>query len=497
MPGIALAGRYAFALLVVPGNPGHVDLLSIDVGNPALPTIIGRVTLAGGRSVQLVGSLVYVAAGPGGFQIVDVSDPTDPTIVGGVDTPGTAHALTLGNGWAFVADDSSVLAIDVRNPAAPAIRGTLATPATAVALFGARLYAIGGTQLKVIDVGTPTSPALLSASFAYGAQRVAVAGSTLYLASPEVDALNGTGGLYVFNVSSTTPQVLANTSGRFDNTGIGVAGNRAVVTGNGLGLKVVDVADPGAPRVIGALGGTMKSVDMAGRYAYVLLIVPGNPSHTDLLVVDVGGATPVVVGRTTLTGGLGIRVVGDLAYVAAGASGLQIVDVGDPASPRSAGIVDTGGTAYNVAVEGDLAFVADGSALVVVDVSRPSQPAIRGSLATPATAVATAGSRAYVVGGNQLKAVNVSNPAAPALLGSIASLGQGIDLLGNLAFVASPALNHFDPNGGVFAYDVSDPTRMRQVAQIKTPGLTRVLRVSGGRVYAGDSAAIVDVIEVP
>jgi hypothetical protein len=495
MAGVALDGRYAFVLLVVPGNPGHTDLVSVDLRDPSAPAIAGRVTLAGGLSVQLVGTLAYVAAGRGGFQIVDVSDPADPTIVGGVDTPGTAYAVAVGNGWAFVADDASVIAIDVRNPAAPVVRGTLGTPATAVALAGARLYALGATQLKVIDVTNPAAPALLGTpTNAFGAQRLAVSGNTLFMASPEIDVGRGLGGLYVLDVAGT-PRVLANTSGRFDDTGIAIDGTRGVVTGNGLGLKVVDVADPHAPRVVGALSGTTKDVAMAGPYAYVLLVVPGNPSHTDLLVIDVSGATPVTVGRTTLAGGLGIRVVGGLAYVAAGNAGLQIVDIGNPAAPRSAGIVDTAGTAYRVAVVGDLAFVADGSALVVVDVSRPSQPAIRGSLTTPATAVAAAGSRAYVLGGNQLKAVDARNPAAPALLGALASLGQGIDLLGNVAFVATPAINHHDPTGGVSAIDVTDPTRMRVVTQIKVPGITRVVCVSGGRVYAGDGAAIVDVIE--
>src|SRR5439155_131752 len=144
---------------------------------------------------------------------------------------------------------------------------------------------------------------------------------------------------------------------------------------------------PAAPRTVAAPGGTIRGVAIAGQFAYALNLVPGNPAHTDLLVVDLRApASPAVVGRTTLAGGSDVKVAGSLVYVAAGGAGLQIVDVGSPLAPAIVGTVDTPGTATAVAVANGHAYVADDTALEVVDVANPARPVIVGSLATTATA---------------------------------------------------------------------------------------------------------------
>ena len=65
-------------------------------------------------------------------------------------------------------------------------------------------------------------------------------------------------------------------------------------------------------------------------------------------------------------------------------SGLQVVDVGTPASPQIIGSVDTPGYAEGVTVVGTTAYVADNdSGLQVIDVSTPASPQIIGSVDTP------------------------------------------------------------------------------------------------------------------
>jgi hypothetical protein len=55
-----------------------------------------------------------------------------------------------------------------------------------------------------------------------------------------------------------------------------------------------------------------------------------------------------------------LEVVGDLAYIAAGVSGLQIVDVSDPDNPEIIGYWDDNpGYAYGVTVSDDYAYLAD------------------------------------------------------------------------------------------------------------------------------------------
>jgi hypothetical protein len=74
---------------------------------------------------------------------------------------------------------------------------------------------------------------------------------------------------------------------------------------------------------------------------------------------------------------------GELAYVADGASGLQVVDVSVPTAPVIIGHLDTPGFAWGISVGGGHAYIADGSGMMVADVGAPTAPAIVGSVDGP------------------------------------------------------------------------------------------------------------------
>ncbi|TMA38747.1 MAG: hypothetical protein E6J79_05780 [Deltaproteobacteria bacterium] len=490
MRDAAVAGQFAYALNVVAGNPARSDLVVIDLRVPGTAAVVGRVTLGlEAAALRVVGTVAYVAAGAAGLEIVDVSNPSLPTVVGTADTPGTATGVAVVNGRAYVADDTALH---------PSIVGSLVTRVRAVTVTGTRLYALdGGPQFKVIDVANPGAPALLSAVNGLGAQNLDAAGSMVLVVSAQVDTTTKTAGLYVLDASvPTAPRVVGNSWGGFDSWGVAASGPLAVAAGNTFGMKVVDVSVPSAPRALATLPGTVRGVAMAGQFAYALTLVPGNPAHTDLLVVDLRTpAAPAVAGRTTLAGGSDLKVVGSLVYVAAGGAGLQIVDVGNPSAPAVVGTADTPGLATAVAVANGRAYVADDSSLQVIDVANPARPAVVGTLATRSTAVAVAGSRAYVLdGGLQLKIVDVSRPTAPALLSATRGFGaQGLDVAGALAFLATPVANH-DPTAGLYVVDVSNASAPQLVKQVMVPGMVRTVSAAVGAVYVGDGAALVDVV---
>ena len=84
--------------------------------------------------------------------------------------------------------------------------------------------------------------------------------------------------------------------------------------------------------------------------------------------------------------------------------------------------------ACGVAVRSSYAYVTAYNihALVVVDVSNPASPSIRGSVVSSSlmnipVCVAVSGSYAYVTAANSLVAVDVSNPASPVIRGSVVS----------------------------------------------------------------------------
>src|SRR5205814_9742874 len=97
--------------ITVQANPSHVDLEVIDITTPSAPSVSGHVTLgADARQLQVVGTLVYVAAGvANALKVVDVSTPGMPVVIGTAPLPTTAAGLAVDDTHhrAYVADTTS------------------------------------------------------------------------------------------------------------------------------------------------------------------------------------------------------------------------------------------------------------------------------------------------------------------------------------------------------------------------------------------------------
>ena len=229
-----------------------------------------------------------------------------------------------------------------------------------------------------------------------------------------------------------------------------------VIITNGDAEVSVPVTVDSVPRPLSfvAIPGFANNVDVSGDFAYVAA------GSTGLQVVDVSDrSTPVVIGSVDTPGNANdVRVVDSTAFIADGSSGLQVVDVSDPANPTIIGAVDTPGVAWDVVVDGNLAYVADGaSGLQIIDVSDPTSPSITGAVDTPGTAkgvdVNPAVGLAVVADGTAgLQVVDISNPAIPALQG-VVDTGDARDVAldTDFAFVAEFTNNSFT------TVDISDP----------------------------------------
>ena len=236
--------------------------------------------------------------------------------------------------------------------------------------------------------------------------------------------------LTVCNFDATGGQVFAGTSGICTIT-------MTFASFSATAIGTVRSFSP-TPMSFVSIPGFANSVDVSGDVAYVAAGSAG------LQIVDVSNRmSPRVVAFLALPGNANdVKVDGARAYVAAGAAGLHIVDISSPASPRLLGSVDTPGQAYDVRASGNLAFVADGPAgLKIIDVSSPDRPRIVGSIAIPGVAhgVDVNGQIAVVAAGfSGLQVVNVANPAAPALMGRIGLPDEAKDVVldGTVAYVA-------------------------------------------------------------
>jgi hypothetical protein len=264
--------------------------------------------------------------------------------------------------------------------------------------------------------------------------RVATSPGFAYVAGP-----NGTT-LDVIDVATPIQPTLCGTVPNFYANDIATLG-RYVVATRGGSLVVLDAVNPCAPVMVGSLplSGAFR-IAIAGRFAYVL--VTGGVAGA-LVIVDLAEPTaPVERGRVPVSAHpADLDVSGGRVYVADRASGLRIIDVGNPSAPvqlvgRSVG--RPGQEAWGVAVSGTYAYVTVhgmnahygiplSGDILVLDVY-DDNPVLVGSIASPVAPeeITVSGSYAYVIeddidfyaGQEQLRVYDVSDPFLPALVAS-------------------------------------------------------------------------------
>jgi len=156
-----------------------------------------------------------------------------------------------------------------------------------------------------------------------------------------------------------------------------------------------------------------------------------------------------------------LAISGDYAYVADYSAGLSVISIADPAHPAEVGRCSLG-TAYGVAASEGYAYVADvGSGLWIISVADPAHPARVGHYDSPgrASGVAVAGDFAYVADGDSgLRVVSIADPANPTEVGHCytPSPAFAVAAAGDYAYVAA-----YD--AGLRVISVADPAHPVEV----------------------------------
>jgi len=308
-----------------------------------------------------------------------------------------------------------------------------------------------------VATGDDIDPVLLGEYDTSGeALSVAVSGNYAYVAG-------GAAGLQVIDVSDPARPQQVGSSGPGQAMELAVLGRYAYVVDGSAGLWAVDVSDPANPQVVSAYdtGGVAVGVAASNNYVYVAVMGwhDGTNSHNPgLLVVDVSvPAHPRRMGGCDVPSASGLAVSGDYAYVARPGAGLRVIDISDPGNPRQVGACtyESAGaySGCDIAVSGHYAYVTDagelwydGSGLIVIDISNPTNPRQVGRYDTnlflwSAYAVAVSGHHAFVAASDGLVdglcVLDISVPAQPRRVGYLAGYTGNLAVAGGRAYVAT------------------------------------------------------------
>jgi len=367
----------------------------VDATDPAAMVDLGRDTsdLAWQRilGMDVNGQLLYVVTGNGSLLIKDVSSP--PSSVTLSVTPG-ASRIFLGrlSHWSSVLyrvteNGQGIMEIfDVSNPSHPVLvrRETVATQPLEVVADSPYLYVVDTAGLYVMDIQNLTAPVKVGSvrvslgfSLEVDAKRV---GSVLYVAM-------GHNRLLTFDVSDPLhPGLLVDyqdpSGGNI--TGTVVRGRYVYVSEHNAGLKVLTnlTRVPGTPpHEIGDLDTPDGLVAVARYRRYA---VAADPAGT-LRVLDLGTLPdPVEKGQMALSSVADLKT--DSTYVLAAVrrpdttSGVRVIDLSRPGQPTLVGSLNLGSWTSEIERYGDLAYVAQNTNLRVVDLSQSTHPALLNTL---------------------------------------------------------------------------------------------------------------------
>lgn len=401
---IALSGNYAY----VATDRNNGELRVVNITNPQSPSLGAELDVESnedGLSIAIEGTYLYLGTNgnpsPGEnpeFYIFSLANPAVPTLVGSLEIPGSPH-----------------------------VQG--------IAPVGSRVYLAtsnGSGEIQTVDVSNPASPQLVATGTedlanCDRATNVSISSTKAYV------TCSGTQGLYVLSLASVdNPSVLGSLALGGVANDVAVSGSFAYLATeiSGSQFERVAIADPARLVVNGttALDGPGRAIAISGTCAYVT--TNGNEQELAIICGAGGGDTLSEAGSFDTPGtedGRSLALQGTTAFLGTG-DALYAVDISLPENPTLLGSLATGGSVEDIALDGSNAYLAttrSDAELLVVSIANPSSLTVLGSYNTPdpGQSVAVSGSHLYfgTAGSGQFLILDISAPSAPSLRGQIAT----------------------------------------------------------------------------
>jgi len=280
-------------------------------------------------SLAVKDDLLYVASVSDGLSIVKKNKILPRQLVMNISSVGKAKDLLVDGDWLFVASQEQ------------------------------------GLLAKNLRTGVELIPSVASRVV----QSFKKSGHSLFLAKGEF-------GLGIMDISNPERSEEIVNFSEIKAFNLDVENNFLVVSG-GKELGLLDISNRKKPQLLDRLQLNAADVAISSGTVYAAAVRDGlqiyhiSPQGTLKYLAGVTPPWPMNQFATALN----VDVVGSIAYVANGASGLQLIDVSNPLKPSILSSIDLPGEIVSVKVVNDRAFVVSPwNGIQVVDVSDPEQP---------------------------------------------------------------------------------------------------------------------------
>lgn len=571
---------------------GNAGLMPVEIDDPFSPMPLDSIDTPGyAYDVAVSGSNLCLADGPGGLVVFDISVPNDPTLRSNYHTQGSAKAVDVSGTTAYLLDDQLGLqTLDVAGSTATLLgaydRIELGREITLYGSLACVTDSLG--NFFIVDVANANAPVFRSKARLSGqGLSVSVLGSTshdvAYVAVGEngieririIDAYNlenlgvydtlgqasdvvarlsgvcladGSGGFRILDASNTPGPMAELSDYRLQSSPYAAVGGSAKmqIAAGDSGLHTMDLSTPNEPVMLAVLD-TMLEADVDNDSVvnfFDLSLMANNwhragpglegDIHGDNVVdsLDVARLAADWLSSDVLDEVQGIAISANIAYLANGRSGFQIVDTSGSNAPSLLGDYATDGAASSVAISGTVAAVADGLSVYLLDVADSLSPSLIGrwdsdgwangvaiygshiyvanggrglqvlSLADAsplasydtqgvAFAVVVSNNIAYIAGGREgVQILNVSNPVSPSLVSGFdtGASAVGATIVDSRLYVATLS--------GICVIDVSNPLEPALFAKSDVPVKAISTTISGSQIIVADKTGGLVILDV-
>eukprot|EP01064_Diplonema_japonicum_P011061 TRINITY_DN1833_c4_g1_i1.p1 TRINITY_DN1833_c4_g1~~TRINITY_DN1833_c4_g1_i1.p1 ORF type:complete len:1343 (+),score=266.81 TRINITY_DN1833_c4_g1_i1:30-4031(+) len=426
----------------------YKGLVTVDVTNPSSPVILGMYTITASEVTHVRANganIVYLANGAAGVHAIDIATPSTPVLLGTYPSSDFSRGACVVGTTIYISDTSAVYIADFSTPGAPRSLGSI-TVASRRPVFLVRsscyipMEGLASESVRIYDITDPRNP-VLSATHPGSGYGVFAVGSTLYIAK-------GVTGVEVVDITTpTSPALLGSVATPGNAMALVVTGGYAFVASMYGGVQIVDLSVTATPVVAGSFdfyGGDSHEVYVTPNYIFV------TGKETGLQVISGPPSMPSVVASSGVGVPGALYADGSDAHTSDDLGRYLVTGYSNPALPVSKGVVRTASPPTGIYGTSGVSYVTIGTGgLDILDTASYSKLG-NINLGITATSVFVVGTTAYVTGGDKLMAVSVRTPATPTPMGTVTITGtaEKVHVVGTTAYIACA-------QGGLTVADVS------------------------------------------